>query len=104
MWVPKQAVSRVTDLRVSAEAHDSRVMDLCEGAEAHEFTRLYVCVFYAFGNMALALPLSRGVCTRARRVAPAGLVVANGTLHRCVESSAEGKTKLQVSISIMYRK
>ena len=42
-------------------------MDLCESAEAHDFTRLYVCVFYAFVNMALALPRSRGVCTCAQR-------------------------------------
>jgi hypothetical protein len=59
----------VTDLRMSAEAHDSRMMDLCEGAGAHEFTRLYVCVIYAFANIALALPLSRGACTCAQRIA-----------------------------------
>ena len=45
------------------------MMDLCEGAGAHEFTRLYVCVIYAFANIALALPLSRGTCTCAQRIA-----------------------------------
>ena len=54
---------------MSAEAHDSRMMDLCEGAGAHEFTQLYVCMIYAFANIALALPLSRGACTCAQRIA-----------------------------------